>query len=133
MWYDTRTLTRIAEMRATNPMKSIYHLAPAARWHGWPSGRPYLPAEFAADGFVHCTAGEALMLQVANRFYRGAPGDFVLLVIDPARLTSPLKWERSPTDDLAPLFPHIYGPIDPEAVVDVREVRRTADGEFVGW
>jgi uncharacterized protein (DUF952 family) len=86
-------------------MSGIYHLAPAARWRGWPAGRPYLPAEYGADGFVHCTAGDELMLKVANRFYRGASGDFVLLVIDPGRLTSELRWERS-GDDLAPLFPH---------------------------
>jgi uncharacterized protein (DUF952 family) len=72
------------------------------------------------------------MLQVANAFYRAVPGDFVLLVIDTERLTAPLKWEAS-TDALAQLFPHIYGPIDYAAVVDVRAVRRGVDGEFLGW
>jgi uncharacterized protein (DUF952 family) len=113
-------------------MQLIYHLAPAERWHGWPAGTPYLPAEYSADGFVHCTAGEALMLQVANSFYRHAPGDFVMLSIDPGQLTAPLKWEQS-TDGLASLFPHIYGPIDQAAIVEVRAVRRAADGEFLGW
>jgi uncharacterized protein (DUF952 family) len=113
-------------------MQHIYHLAPAGRWRGGPGDQPYLPAEYDADGFIHCTAGDNLMLAVANRFYRAAPGDFVLLVIDPARLTTPLKWEDS-GDDLAPLFPHIYGPIDRAAVLEVRAVRRAADGEFVGW
>jgi uncharacterized protein (DUF952 family) len=113
-------------------MQKIYHLAPAERWRAWPAGEPYLPAEYAADGFIHCTAGDELMLEVANRFYRAAPGEFVLLVIDTARLTAPLKWERS-TDGLAPLFPHIYGSIDRAAVVEVRAVRRAPDGEFVGW
>jgi uncharacterized protein (DUF952 family) len=110
----------------------IYHLAPAARWRDWPSGAPYLPAEYDADSFIHCTAGDGLMLQVANTFYRNAPDDFVLLVIDPDRLTAPLRWERS-TDGLAQLFPHIYGPIDRAAIVEVRAVRRRTDGEFLGW
>jgi uncharacterized protein (DUF952 family) len=114
-------------------MNIIYHLAPAERWRSWPDGQPYLPAEYEADGFIHCTAGDALMLQVANRFYREAQGGFVLLAIDPSRLTVPLKWEHSPGDDLAAEFPHIYGPIDRAAVVEVREVRRAADGEFIGW
>ena len=113
-------------------MEPIYHLAPAARWHAWPADQPYLPAEYEADGFVHCTAGDTLMIAVANRFYRTAPGDFVLLVVDPQRLSAPLKWER-PNDELAPLFPHIYGPIDRAAVQEVRAVRRAADGEFLGW
>jgi len=110
----------------------IYHLAPAARWRDWPADAPYLAAEYNADGFVHCTAGDDLMLEVANRFYRDVPGDFVLLVIDADRLTSPLKWEQS-TDGLAQLFPHIYGPIDPAAVVEVRAVRRGEQGRFLGW
>jgi uncharacterized protein (DUF952 family) len=112
-------------------MALIYHLAPADRWRAWPAGTPYVPAEYDADGFVHCTAGDDLMLQVANRFYRHVPGEWLLLVIDPARLTVPLRWERpAPDDDLAPLFPHIYGPIHPEAVVEVRPVQRSADGTF---
>jgi uncharacterized protein (DUF952 family) len=113
-------------------MEHIYHLAPAARWHAWPSDQSYLPAEYAADGFIHCTAGDALMIAVANRFYRATTGEYVLLVIDPARLAAALKWERS-SDDLAALFPHIYGPIDRAAVQEVRAVRRATDGEFLGW
>lgn len=120
-------------------MNFIYHLAPAERWHSWPGDAGYLPAEYAADGFVHCTAGDALMLEVANRFYRAAPGAFVLLVIDQTRLSAPLKWEPpshphgSTGPQLAPLFPHIYGPIDRAAIAEVRSVRRTPGGEFVGW
>lgn len=115
-------------------MDPIYHLAPAPRWQSWPAGAPYLPAEYAADGFVHCTGGDELMLQVANRFYRAQPGDFVLLTIATERLTAPLRWEP-PTDSppLAPLFPHIYGPIDAAAIVAVRPAQRGADGTFLGW
>ena len=113
-------------------MDIIYHLAPAERWRDWPDGQPYLPAEYPVDGFVHCSAGDALMLRVANRFYRGVRGAFVVLEIDPARLTAPLKWEAS-SDDLAAEFPHIYGPIDQAAIVAARPVCRAADGEFLGW
>jgi uncharacterized protein (DUF952 family) len=113
-------------------LSQIYHLAPSARWRDWPADKPYLPAEYDADGFIHCSAGDELMLKVANRFYRNAPGDFVLLAVDTDRLTSELRWEQS-SDDLAPLFPHIYGPLDRAAVVAVRAVRRDEHGSFVGW
>ena len=119
-------------MRESEYMNYIYHLAPAVRWREWPADRPYLPAEYAADGFVHCTAGDDLMVQVANRYYRAAPGDFVLLVIDPSRLTSEVRWEDS-GDELAPQFPHVYGPIDRAAIVVMRQMRRAESGEFIGW
>ncbi len=120
-------------------MQLIYHLAPAGRWHTWPADAPYLPAEYEADGFIHCTAGDDAMLGVANRFYRGVAGDFVLLAIDPQRLSAPVKWEPPAHPDgteattTEPLFPHIYGPIDRAAIAEVRPVRRAPDGEFLGW
>lgn len=113
-------------------MSEIFHLAPAERWEQWPDGEPYLPDAYAQDGFIHCTAGEDLMLRVANHFYRSVPGAFVLLVLDPERLHSELRWE-APSDGLAERFPHIYGPINTEAVVAVRPVQRAADGTFLSW
>ncbi len=111
-------------------MTVIYHLAPADRWTTWPGDTPYVPAEFDTDGFVHCTAGDELMLQVANTVYRDVPGDFVLLVIDVALLASEVRWERPAGPELAPLFPHIYGPIPAAAVVAVRVAQRNGDGTF---
>lgn len=114
-------------------MDVIYHLAPAQRWYDWPADLPYVPADYDAEGFVHCTAGDDVLLQVANRFYQAAPGDFVVLSIDPERLCAPLVWEP-PNDHpaLAALFPHIYGPIDRAAIVAVRSAQRAHDGRFLG-
>lgn len=72
------------------------------------------------------------MLKVANTFYRQVPGAFVLLVIDSTLLHTPLRWEQS-TDQLATMFPHIYGPINREAVLAVRPMIRDADGTFLAW
>jgi len=51
----------------------------------------------------------------------------VLLVIDPDRLTVPLIPEAPSGSQET--FPHIYGPLDPAAVVEVLPLRR---GE-AGW
>ena len=113
-------------------MAQIYHMVPTARWRDWPADQAYLPADYDKDGFVHCTAGDELMLKVANHFYTAVPGEFGLLIIETERLTSELKWESpTPGDTLAPLFPHIYGPINRDAVVGVRTMQRDADGRFV--
>jgi len=118
----------------------IYHLAPAERWQSWPPQTPYLPAEYDADGFVHCTAGQELLIAVANNYYRQIPGAFVVLTLVVERLDAPLRWEEGrPPDDsaanegLAPLFPHLYGPINPEAISEVRMAQRAPDGTFISW
>ncbi|MFF7931753.1 uncharacterized protein (DUF952 family) [Streptomyces sp. SAI-126] len=67
------------------------------------------------EGFIHCSTREQLP-RTAAAFYAGLP-DLVVLVIDPARLGVPLKYEAP--EPGAEEFPHIYGPLPVEAVVDV--------------
>jgi len=75
------------------------------------------------------------MYDVANKYYRGAP-NMVLVHIDPAALTSPVKWEPpahidgSPSLPDEPLFPHIYGVINLEAVIRVIDFPSNPDGSF---
>lgn len=128
----------------------ILHLVSKADWDALKADEPYVAASLASEGFIHCTAGEALMLDVANRFYKDQPGDFLLLEIDEAKLTAEVKWE-APADpkpavatppeakaefgEQAPsatLFPHVYGPINRDAVVRVRAAVRDASGAFIG-
>ena len=57
-------------------------------------------------------------LDVANRFYQGI-SDLVLLWIDPEKLTSEIRWENVD----GTLFPHIYGPINLDAVSSVTDLQ----------
>jgi glutathione S-transferase len=66
-------------------------------------------------GFIHASTA-AQVEQVANRAYPDA--ESVVLVIDPERLRSEVRYERGEPGS-AELFPHIYGPINLDAVVDV--------------
>ena len=115
----------------------IHHLVPAADFAAVPLDQPYLPPDYAHDGFIHCTQQPAALIEVANRFYRDVAGDLLVLDIDPRRLTAELRNEPpvppapagSPLEGL--LFPHIYGPLDREAIVAVRPVQRSPDGTFL--
>lgn len=111
----------------------IHHLVAAGDYQ---AGEPYLPRQFAQDGFIHCTSEPEVLLYVANAFYREAPGEFLVLVIDPARVTAEVRFEPPvPAPEGGPLagvmFPHIYGPLNPEAVVAVRPAQRGPDGRFL--
>jgi uncharacterized protein (DUF952 family) len=57
---------------------------------------------------------------VLERYYAGKTG-LVKLVIDPDRLTSKLVYEWSPS--VQDTFPHIYGSINLDAVVEVVPLR----------
>lgn len=82
---------------------------------------------------------------MANTFYTDAPGDWEVLVLDPAALTSEVKFEPAapvgtkPAGELSsggaegvpPKFPHLYGPIDAEALVRRLPVTRGDAGRFL--
>jgi len=116
----------------------ILHLMPLDAWRMWRDGGPYEPASLATEGFVHCTGDDDLMLSVANRFYADQPDDFVVVSLDPQRLVSEVRWEAAahpdgrPASADDPLFPHVYGPLDRDAAVLVRRLRREA-GRFTGY
>jgi uncharacterized protein (DUF952 family) len=99
----------------------IYHIAYAADWRQAQEDGAYTVStrgrSLAEEGFIHAST-ERQVATVANAFYRGEP-DLLLLVIDPDRLTAELKYEPVPGADEP--FPHIYGPLNVDAVVAARE------------
>lgn len=100
----------------------VHHLADVDAWeqalrtgeYRWSTlGRPLGP-----EGFVHCSSAEQLT-GVLGRYYAAHERDLVLLTLDPDRLTSPLVWEVG-NPATGEEFPHLYGPITPDAVVATR-------------
>jgi uncharacterized protein (DUF952 family) len=108
----------------------IFHIAEVADWEAARVTGDYRVSTrdrtLAEEGFIHASR-EDQVLGVANAFYADA-GPLLLLTIDPDRLSSPVR-----DDEVAPgvVFPHIYGPIDLDAVVGVAPLERGPDGQFV--
>ena len=107
------------------PAGTTLHLTPESTWLEHRLLNVYRPETFAKEGFVHCTDGEELMLEVANRYYKGDQRPFLLLEIDLDAVSAPAIYE-----DDERLYPHVYGPIDLHAVRQVRRVERASDGTF---
>jgi uncharacterized protein (DUF952 family) len=101
------------------------HLLPEAAWDARDPSSPYVPAAYAEDGFVHCTDGDEEMVRTANRFYREVPGPFLVLTVDLDHTGSPWRF-----DEPGRPYPHVYGPIDASAIVEVRRFERDPDGTF---
>lgn len=102
-----------------------YHMALASEWAAQKNGETYLPSAFAADGFIHCTNGLDLLEWVGNQFYVGSPDERTVLILRVSSLTSDLRY-----DDPDENFPHIYGPINTDAVIGELKVIRGEDGTF---
>lgn len=78
-----------------------------------------------SEGFIH--ASEARQLnRVVNKYYADAP-ELALLTIDPHKIISPLKWEPISSGDF---YPHIYGPLNWDAVTAVTRIQPRADGVY---
>lgn len=107
----------------------LVHICAADEWHAAEGCGEHRPDSLQAVGFVHLSAPEQVHLP-ANRLYSGRT-DLLLLHIDPARLTAPVRWEPGvPSDPESMRFPHLYGPLPVEAVTSVTTYRPGPDGAF---
>lgn len=107
----------------------LVHMCSAEEWRAAQADGELRPDSLASQGFVHLSTPEQVHLP-ANRLYAGRT-DLVLLHVEPARLSSPIRWEPGvPSDPDAMVFPHLYGPLPVEAVIDVTPYEPGGDGLF---
>ncbi|MGW0842003.1 DUF952 domain-containing protein [Streptomyces sp. NPDC002787] len=114
----------------------IYHVVSLEAWNARPE-RPYAPASLTEDGFVHCSPDEATTLAVVNAFYRDAPKPLHVLVLDEGRLDARVEFEAAapappPGVGAGVLFPHVFGPLNRDAVERILEVRWDEEGRASG-
>lgn len=104
----------------------IYHVARREEWQSAADGAEYAPAGYPGEGFIHlCEAGS--LAEVGNRYFRGLLG-LVILQVDPLKVRPPIRYEDLLGGGLA--YPHIYGPINLDAVQRVLDFTPNSDGGF---
>jgi uncharacterized protein (DUF952 family) len=111
-------------------MGVIYHIALAAEWKQACDQGEYtmstLGRTLEQQGFMH--AGQAHQVAaVANAIY-GEHDELLVLVIDEERLKSEIRYEAVPGWDDP--FPHIYGPLNLDAVTETLSLKRGPDGHY---
>lgn len=105
----------------------IYHIASQASWSAAQKSGIFSADSLMSDGFIHCSKIDQI-LRVADNYYANQHG-LVILVVDPSRLKPEVRWETG-TDKADELFPHIYGPLNLDAVVHVLDFEPGTDGKF---
>ncbi|HWF83075.1 MAG TPA: DUF952 domain-containing protein [Streptosporangiaceae bacterium] len=108
----------------------IYHIAFEADWSLAAQTGEYRVSTrgrtLAEQGFIHASDAHQVA-GVANVIYRQDDG-LVVLEIDAAKLRPEVRYESVP--DSGELFPHIYGPLNVDAVVAIVPLTRGPDGSF---
>jgi uncharacterized protein (DUF952 family) len=106
-------------------MAIIFHIVRSEAWASR-AGGSYHPEIYSVDGFVHCSMRDQVV-KVADTRFRGQKG-LVLLCIDTDQVTAEIRYEN--LEGGRELFPHIYGEINTNAVVQVAEFEPGINGHF---
>lgn len=105
---------------------TLFHIARRTDWQQAQASGSYQPESLVSEGFIHCST-PAQLIATANRFFRGQT-DLVLLAIAREVVTAEVR------DDLVAAegqtYPHIWGPLNLDAVVREWPFAMGASGEF---
>ncbi len=95
-------------------MNFLVHLCQRSAWEQALASGEYRAASLEKEGVIHCSRPEQVQ-RVALRFYQAVP-ELTLLWIDPNRVQPEIRWEAVDGE----IFPHIYGPLNLDAVISVQ-------------
>jgi len=104
----------------------ITHITSQENWKKAREKGNYINKSLEDEGFIHCSTLEQVP-GVANALFKGVNG-LVLLYINERKLESGVIYED--LYDTGIRFPHVYGPINLEAVERVRAFQPGPDGQF---
>jgi uncharacterized protein (DUF952 family) len=111
-------------------MGLIFHITTASDWAQAQAAGEYTTSTrgktLAEQGFIHGSTAEQVA-PVANMIYKGLT-DLLVLVIDTDRVQPEVRFERVPGWDDP--FPHIYGPLNADAVVETWPLDPGPGGRF---
>jgi uncharacterized protein (DUF952 family) len=101
----------------------IYHILKAEEWEHVRNSRVYAPMMFEQEGFIHLCMADQLA-GVVDRYFSGQE-QLALLCVEPEALVARLQYENLVGGEEQ--FPHLYGPLNLDAVRDVIYFRSGQD------
>ncbi len=104
----------------------ILHIARRDQWQQAQEIGSYRGDTLDSEGFIHCSKFDQIS-KVATERFRGRD-DLVLLAIDPDRVQAEIVQEN--LEGGSDLFPHVYGPLNLDAITDFEKLVPGTDGLF---
>ncbi len=99
-------------------MSLIYHIATREDWDKARQQGFYESPSLKEEGYIHCSEDRQVS-DVILRYF-SSKNNLLKLTIDTEKLTSQLIWDWS--NAIEDTFPHIYGPINLDAVILVENI-----------
>ncbi len=100
-------------------MQIIYHITTKKEWENALENGFYEAKSLSIEGFIHCSTIDQVN-GVLERYFKDAI-DIIKLTIDSSKLTHKLIFELAPS--INEVFPHIYGVLNLDAVIETEIVR----------
>jgi len=92
----------------------IFHITTLQVWEQQKAAGSYRHESLETEGFIHCS-NEGQVEATWRRIFGGEAG-LVILEINVKQLTSEIRYEEGEPGEM---FPHIYGPLNIDAVTSV--------------
>jgi uncharacterized protein (DUF952 family) len=109
----------------TDRVSVILHIAKREQWEKEKLEGVYRGDTLDSYGFIHCSTSKQIV-KVANDLFCGQKG-LVLLCIVTSKVRSKIRYECAGSEEL---YPHIYGPLNIDAVIKVAHFEPAKDGRF---
>lgn len=104
----------------------IYHITTRNEWEAARKAGSYRADSLASQGFIHCSKLDQVV-RTANAYFHGQKG-LVLLCIAEERLHAEVRYEN--LEGGKELYPHVYGPLELDAVTQAVRFDPQPSGEF---
>jgi uncharacterized protein (DUF952 family) len=104
----------------------IYHIIQKNTWTEARKVGIYRSETLTTEGFIHCSKVDQV-IDSAARYFSGQSG-LILLCIESSLVEAGVRFEN--LVGCAPLYPHIYGPLNLDAVLKIFDLEADAQGNF---
>ncbi len=113
-------------MQVNSSENLLYHICSQQAWQAGEEQGEYRAESLESEGFIHCSTVHQVV-GTANLLF-GGQSNLLLLLIQADQVQAEIKYENTTGGE--ELFPHIYGPLNLNAVIKTLPFIPNSQGVF---